>query len=412
MKEINIGWLSAAAYAQTGYGRICKEVVGRLIYDKWNIINIGGIGGTTVWGGKLKYPVTIPSERPGDIRFHDTVVEIPIVPTVGQLAGQDVIDLFIQKYNLKLLITHWDCFAISFATQLTIPCITYLPIDAPFTGKMYNDVKDAYKIVPFSKFGYRELLKWFSPEKIEYIPHGINVAEWSPLTLQERVKGRKKYDIPEDEFVICSVGANVGERKQIPFMLLAFQKFHRKYPNSRLNLFTNANVVFPKGYDICSFIGSLGLTGKVWYPRYDPIIEPFSNEELREFYGVADAYLTATLGEGFGIPILEAQACGLPVIGPNNSTIPELVQGHGWIFDTCDDFPFVPVWIPTNQIYPAPSMSSLVETLEKVYNNPNQRIEYGKKSRAFAIQYDWKNVMPMWKELLLKTENELKMWKF
>ncbi|GAG84808.1 unnamed protein product, partial [marine sediment metagenome] len=70
----------------------------------------------------------------------------------------------------------------------------------------------------------------------------------------------------------------------------------------------------------------------------------------------------------FGIPILEAQACGLPVIGPNNSTIPELVQGHGWIFDICDDFPFVPVWIPTNQIYPAPSMSSLIETLEKVYN--------------------------------------------
>ena len=170
MREINIGWLSAAAYAQTGYGRICKEVVGRLIKNEWSIINIGGIGGTTVWGGKMMYP------------YKELGIEIPVVPTVGQLAGQDVIHTFIDKYNLNLLITHWDCFAIDFATKLEIPCIPYLPIDAPFTEKMFNDVKNAYKIVAFSKFGYGELLKWFPPEKVEYIPHGINTSEWSPLT--------------------------------------------------------------------------------------------------------------------------------------------------------------------------------------------------------------------------------------
>lgn len=414
MKKINIGWLSAAAYAQTGYGRICKEVVSRLIRDGWNVINIGGIGGTTVWGGKMEYPVWVEDTSNDPIKSNDIskLVHIPIVPTVGQLAGQDVIDVFIDKYKLNLLITHWDCFAIDFATKLDIPCIPYLPIDAPFTEKMYNDVKESYKIIAFSQFGYRELLKWFPPEKIEYIPHGISTAEWSPLSTEERMKARDKYNIPQEEFVICSVAANVGERKQLPFMMLAFKKFLEKHPNSRLNLFTNTNVSYPRGYDLTSFKGSLKIGDKVFSPKYDPIIEPFTNEELREFYGLADVYLTTTLGEGFGIPILEAQACGLPVIAPDNSTMPELVQGHGWIFNTCDDFPFVPVWIPTNQIYPSPSMSSLIDTLEKVYNNPEQRIEYGKQSRVFALQYDWKNIIPQWEELLQKAEHAISMWKF
>lgn len=414
VKEINIGWLSAAAYARTGYGRICKEVVGRLIGEGWNIINIGGIGGTTVWGGKMDYPVWIEDTSDDPIKSNDMskMVHIPIVPTIGQIAGQDVIHTFIEKYKLNLLITHWDSFAIGFATDLQIPCIPYVPVDAPFTNQMYNDIKNSYKVVAFSVFGYRELLKWFPAHKIEYIPHGCNTSEWSPLSNKERIKARKKYNIPHDEFVICSVGANVGERKQLPFMLLAFKEFLKKCPKSRLNLFTNTNVSFPKGYDLTSFKGSLEIGDKVFSPKYDPIIEPFSNEELREFYGIADVYLTTTLGEGFGIPILEAQACGLPVVGPNNSTIPELVGNHGWIYDTCDDFPFVPVWIPTNQIYPSPSMSSLVETLEKAYNDPDQITKYGQESREFALQYDWRNIMPMWEELLQKTEHELSMWKF
>lgn len=397
MRDINIGWISAAAYATTGYGRVCKEVVGRLIKDGWNILNIGGIGGVTVWGGKMDYPV------------NELDVKIPIVPTVGQLAGQDVMPIFLEKYQLDLLITHWDCFAINYIQHLPIPAINYLPIDAPFTEKMYNDVRGSHKIVAFSKFGYRELTKWFPLDKLDYIPHGINTQEWAPID-KKRIR-EEAFGVEEDKFIIVTNGANVGERKQLPLMLKIFKQFHKTHPDSILYMFTNPTVMFPKGYDLMALLHQLGIKDHVFYPKYDPIVEPWSNQQLRELYSAADVYLTTTLGEGFGIPILESMACGTPVIGPNNSTIPELVGGHGWIADICNDYEFVPVWIPTCQTYPVPSMSSVLECLEDAYKHPEKREEYGEKSREFSLRYDWKKVMPLWEDLLLQTEEHINVFR-
>jgi glycosyltransferase involved in cell wall biosynthesis len=398
MKDITILWISAMPYATTGYGRMCKQIVSQLISTNWDITVLGGQGGVTVWGSKMDYPVTVKEKT----------IQIPTIPTVGQIAGQDMIHSVIDKYNIDLVITHWDCFAIEFTTKLDIPCINYVPVDAPFTRSMYNNVRDAYKIVAFAKYGYNELLKWFPTEKLDYIPHGINVDEWKPLTEEECSKGREKYQLDDDTFVICGNAANIGERKQLPLMIKVFKRFHDKYPNSRLHLFTNPTVAYPKGYDLRAYANAIGIVDDVFFPRYDPIIEPFSKEELREFYGISDLYLTATLGEGFGLPILEAQACGVPVVGPNCSTIPELVEGHGWIYDVCDNYEFTPVWIPTLQTYPAPDMNKMLEALIDAKTHPAFRELNAEKSRAFALRYDWKKVMPLWERLLTQAENKIK----
>jgi len=404
MNKYNIGWISAAAYATTGYGRICKEVVSRLIYKNHKIINIGGIGGTTVWGGKLNYPVELPVQSPENnskITKQRTIkVNIPIVPTIGHMAGKDVINVYIQKYNLQLLIAHWDCFAINYLQHLNIPTIAHIPIDAPFTRNMYNDVKNCDKIVAFSKFGYNELLKWFKPDRLGYIPHGIEINEWKMFGDIKKSKLAAKYFGSSETLNILSVCANIGERKQIPFKLLVFKEFLKNHPKSKLFLFTNPTVHFPKGYNIRGFVNQLGLEDHVFFPKYDPIIEPWSIKELVELYNSADIYLTTTLGEGFGVPMLESMACGTPVVGPRNSTIPELVGDHGYIYEISNDFEFVPVWIPTLQVYPAPSKISLLKTLDHIYHNQIELKEKSLASRLFAEQYSWKNIIPLWEKLI------------
>lgn len=413
MKDLSIGWISAAAYATTGYGRICKEVVGRLIRDGWNIVNIGGIGGTTVWGGKMNYPSKIYREHDHPDILADKAaieeIEIPIVPTVGHLTGKDVMPAFLSKYKLDLIITHWDSFAIDYIQHLPIPAINYLPIDAPFTSKMYGNIEKSHKVIAFSKFGYRELMKWLPFTRTGYIPHGINTDEWSPLD-RKRVR-EEVFGADENQFIIVTNGANVGERKQLPLMLKIFKKFLKTHPDSILYMFTNPTVMFPKGYDLIAMMHSLGIEKNVFYPKYDPVIEPWSNQQLCELYSAADVYLTTTLGEGFGIPILESMSCGTPVIGPNNSTMPELIRGHGWIADICDDYEFIPVWIPTLQSYPVPSMKSILHCLDDAYNHPDKVKEYGKKSREFALHYDWKKIIPMWEDLLLQTEEYINIFK-
>ena len=61
-----------------------------------------------------------------------------------------------------------------------------------------------------------------------------------------------------------------------------------------------------------------------------------SKDELIDLYNLADVFVFPSLYEGFGIPPLEAMACGTPVIAANNSSIPEVVGDAAILFDARD----------------------------------------------------------------------------
>jgi len=395
--KVKLGWISAAAYASTGYGIMTKEIVSRLIKKGYDVLCIGGIGGQTVWGGKLNY--------------HTDIAEIPVVPTMGHLGGKDVANIYIRRYELDVIITFWDCFVVNYAGELLVPAIQMIPIDAPFTHKMYNDVKDAYKIIAYSKFGYNELLKWFPPSKIEYIPHGINTEVFKPQPEKETKRFREMFGIPEDSFLFVTLGANVGERKQLPLLLHAFKQFLKKHKDAYLFMYTNPNMAFPQGYDLLGIADALGIREHLKYPPIDPILDPWEQKDLAIIYSAADVYITPSLGEGFGVPILEAQSCGTPVIGTDCSAIHELVEGHSWLIKTVKEFVFYPVWIPTLQVYPVPDMEHMLMCMESAYKDRDLLETLGKKAREFALQYDWKYIMPKWYNFLDEVEYEINMFK-
>lgn len=406
-EKMKIGWISAAAYAKTGYGRQTEKIVSLLIEGGYEVYNIGGIGGQTVWGGKLDYPAKTHVED--GKKIIDT--EIPILPTFGQLGGQDVAQTFINHYKLDLIITLWDAFVIHYIGDLSIPTMTYLPVDTHFTENMYTNVKGAYRIIAFSRFGRKELLKWFPPAKVNYIPHGIDTGLYKPCSENEKRKTREELNIPKDAFMLINVGANVGERKQLPYQMLVFREWLKEHPDSYFFIFTNMSMPYPHGYDLVTFAKMLGIKDHIRYPAVDPIIEPYSEEHMARLYGASDLFWSMTLGEGFGLPLMEAQSCGTPAAITNCSTSPELVGGHGWLVETNPDYIFVPVWIPTLQYYPVASKKSALTHLGDAYNNPGKREEYGRKAREFALNYSWNRVMPSWFKLLEEVKEELDLYR-
>jgi len=101
---------------------------------------------------------------------------------------------------------------------------------------------------------------------------------------------------------------------------------------------------------------------------------------MAAIYSRSDVLLSATAGEGFGLPVLEAQACGTPVIVSNFSAQPELV-GDGWVAQV------QPQWNPTQlEWFSTPLVPSIVEGLEKAYERGPYKLS--EQAVEFAKQYD------------------------
>jgi glycosyltransferase involved in cell wall biosynthesis len=86
----------------------------------------------------------------------------------------------------------------------------------------------------------------------------------------------------------------------------------------------------PYAKELEAMIEKRGLSERVVFPGYVPI------ELLPQLYGRADAYATVSLSEGFGLPPLEAMACGTPVIASKTTSLPEVVGDAGILVDPED----------------------------------------------------------------------------
>lgn len=400
---MNILWQSVSVYATTAYGKITKEILARLLKAGYNVISCGHESDVTVWGSKKT--LNHLGQEITSLVFTN--------PLINSKSAAEMLKAYIDQYDISFVIAFWDAFSLGYLSQVGVPYGVYVPIDSPMTPKWKEYIKDANYIIAYSKFGYNELLKFFEPSKCRFIPHGIDTSIFKP-------RKAKKSDIkasppiPDDAFLFTYVATNVGERKQIVHLMKTFKKFVEKYNDAHLYLHTNPHVgQMGRGYDLPMYRAMLGLEDKIHFPTMNPILEPSSDEELSMIYSATDTYLQPSVAEGFGMPTLEACACGTMPIVANNSASVELAKGHGLIIENIDpdEHVHIPVYTPYLTECPVPNFKSLFEKMEIAYKNDELRKEYRKKAIEFALQYDWEKIMPMWYKLLDEVEDDLELFK-
>ena len=159
---------------------------------------------------------------------------------------------------------------------------------------------------------------------LPYIPHSV-AAHYTP--------GEKRKDLfgfPEDKYIFGVVAMNSQSpvpRKAFPEILLAWLDLPEPIrEKSVLYLHTLATTLMG-GIDIVAVVESLGLEiGKdVMFPAVDVLYTGLDDAMMVELYRCFDVLLAPSMGEGFGIPVIEAQACGVPAAVTNFSAQPELL---------------------------------------------------------------------------------------
>lgn len=357
------------------------------------------------WLTKKGHWVAAATKHPVAIRWRmwgvpDTDKQIPI------MSGTNI-DLInnvaITPWKMDCCISMFDVWGLKKPIKRHIP---WVPIDTEnVSEKIVKVLKETPMQIAMSRHGQREL----EANGLEplYAPIGYDPAIFHPEP-EKAQEFREAMIWPDglkaDEmFLIGSVGLNYpDDRKGFVILLQAFKEFRVKHPEARLFIHTQP-CKKNEGLNYARIAQELDIMDYVGWP--DPTqfwLGQYTEEDLAGLYSAFDVFCLPTRGEGFGMPVVEAQACGTPAIVTRNTTGEELCR-TGWLIETAyDDY----VYTGLNTWRVQPRASEVVKCLEDAIGTwpylSNNACPNG------VELYSWPNVWKNhWEPIIAEIESRL-----
>ncbi|MFX1311236.1 MAG: glycosyltransferase family 4 protein [Promethearchaeota archaeon] len=242
----------------------------------------------------------------------------------------------------------------------------------PLTLKTYF-FKNCDKIIVSNKIMKRYIkeIHHLEDDRVEIINRGINPND-SELNISKEDL-RKKYDIPEKQFVILSVGRH-NSRKKFDLVIKAVNEIKKNYPSLNLKYY-----LIGQGEETLNL---KKLTKELKLEKQVEFLGTCSNEKKNEYYKLSDLFIMPTISqynsiEGFGIVFIEANYHKLPVIGTLTGGVKEaIIDGQTGFLLRMND------------------LNSLIEKILALYNDRNLRIKMGEAGHERVIKdFSWDNLI-------------------
>ena len=250
--------------------------------------------------------------------------EIPIFPQGQTGYGLDVLLPHAETWRADVIIPlmdFWKLTPIAPALKTSKFVVApWLPIDCTPLGHPDQGTLAASGAIPIamSQHGVTALEDVYHIDPL-YAPHAVDTTLYHPNDYRTR----------NNVFTVGMVAANRDAiRKAFPEQLRAFASFHEAHPKSRLILHTE--MVTAAGHNLYTLCEDVGLDSDTvtTADQYRLTTGQYDADDMRELYTSLDLLLAASCAEGFGIPLIEAAACGVPGIYTEASAMVQ--TGHGW----------------------------------------------------------------------------------
>jgi len=310
--------------------------------------------------------------------------------------GQDIMAGHASSFGADVMISLMDAWVVETGLLQSTKWIPWFPIDhEPIPQRVAEPVSKAYKRIVFSHFGERMMdnagLDYY------YVPHGVDTKVFKPV---DRKEARTKVELPDDKFIVGMVAANKGypPRKAFFENISAFALLREKHKDVVLYLHTHNGEKDPHSVNLVEYCKYQGLEiGKdvIFANQYGYMIG-YPDDTMNNLYNAFDVHMLVSAGEGFGIPILEAQAAGCPVIVGDWTSMSELCFS-GWKVDRKDAHP---TWTLMNSWQFTPHVEAIAAHLESAYRQKDNEA-MRRNARAEALPYDADTVTKRyWKPVL------------
>jgi glycosyltransferase involved in cell wall biosynthesis len=186
----------------------------------------------------------------------------------------------------------------------------------------------ARKVITISAFSARDIVSLYGLplDRIVVIPCGVS-DDFRPRRDQAEFGDlRRRIGLPDAPFILFIGGAD--PRKNHQAVVRAFAKRADEFKECRLVLVGDPVHRFG---DMLRTIAQCGLEGRVICPGRLPI------EDITRLYSHADLFVFPSLYEGFGMPVIEAMACGAPVVTSDRTALPEVAGDAALLVNPDDD---------------------------------------------------------------------------
>lgn len=339
--KLKILWSSNAMWTTSGYASATRSVLPRIQKAGFPtaMINFYGLEGGI-------------KEENG----------IKMYPKMGLPYGEDALVNHSKDFEADISITWQDVWAMDMNWVNQVPrWIPWVPVDRePMGYPLLDKLKSAHRILTCSKFGEKQIKD--NGMYATYIPCSVETSILKPSDAP-KTDLRKSIGIPEDIFLFGMVSANkeVPPRKSFQEVLDAFKLFHDKHPKS--GIFFHINKLQGYAFPIEEYAKMLGLEHSIFYLDAYKQMYKVKESDMAGFYSMMDCLLLPSSAEGFGMPAVEAQSCGTPVIVNRFTSMPELViEGKtGFVCEVA-----IKQFSPTMGYVGIPSVQSLYDQMEKV----------------------------------------------
>ena len=240
--------------------------------------------------------------------------DVPVYPGGADPFANDVIPIAAKNWQADAVITLKDTPVFDPQRIQSVRWLPMTPIDhEPVPPAVLERMRYAYRPIAYAPNGVRAL-RAIGMDPL-YAPHGYDPAEFYP---GDRLAARAALNLPADAFIVGTVAVNRGgtpSRKAWPELIAGMGMARRDCPNLLWLAHTYAgDDGFEASLPLRKFAHEAGLSDCFLLPDPDTYKAGYSVDHLRTMYQAMDVLLCVSLGEGFGIPTLEAQACGVPVI--------------------------------------------------------------------------------------------------
>lgn len=311
-----------------------------------------------------------PAQWPANFRIRDTRVpsralaigwhRLHLPVAVERLSGKS--DIFHSPdYTLPPLRTARGVVTIHDLSFLRVPECADPALREYLTDNVPRAVKRASRILVDSDNSKQDAVELLhvSPDRVSVIPAGVEPRFQPTRDLGELARVRDRYQLPE--LFVLFVGT-IEPRKNLSRLIAAYSDLRRQTGLPHQLVISGS-----KGWlyhDIFEQVSRAGLSEDILFPGF------VDDKDLPVLYSLADLFVFPSLYEGFGLPPLEAMACGTPVVASDNSSLPE-VLGQAAL------------------LVPAEDTTAIVDAMARVLGDANLRSRLVDLGRAQAARFTW-----------------------